>query len=209
MHITVFGAGGKVGQQVVRLALKHGHSVTAFVHRETEFPHHTYLTLYQGDIHNPQAVYKALRGSDAVISALGSWGTPTKDILSVGMQSIIPAMQQHGIRRIITVTGADTRSAGDDVSRLHRLIHGILAVGAKKVLRDSEKHISMLKASNLDWTVLRSPVMLEFGNPSKYRLSPVRPAPWQLVHRESVARCLLTEAERPENIHAAPYIIRS
>ena len=208
MHITIFGAGGNVGRLLVKAALGHGHSVTAFVHGEPRFPHHPYLTLHRGDIHDPQSVAKAMRGSDAIISALGSWGTPKKDILSSGMQSIIPAMQQQGIQRLVSLTGADARVSGDEISRLHRITHAALTLFASKVLRDSEEHIRLLRASGLDWMVIRSPIMNDFGNSATYHLVSTRPLPWQTIHRASVVRCMIDEVERPRHSCTAPYISR-
>src|SRR4051812_21694445 len=101
MHLVIFGASGKVGRIITQKALKNGHSVTAFVHNHADFPHHPMLTIYRGDIRDPASVAKAIKGADAVISALGSWGTPTKNILSEGMRVIIPAMEAQGIRRIV------------------------------------------------------------------------------------------------------------
>lgn len=208
MRLTVFGANGKVGSLIVKMALRHGHSVTAFVHSESNLSHHPYLTIHRGDIRVLSDVERALSGSQAVISALGSWHAPTKDILSSGMENIIPAMKKRGITRIVSLTGADARTPGDTLSRLHRLSHFAISLFAPKVLRDGEKHIRMLYNSGLDWTVVRSPVMVEFGNPAHYRLSSVRPAPWAIIHRTSVAMSMLDAAERSRNINEAPYISR-
>ncbi|MDB5182173.1 MAG: NmrA family protein [Candidatus Saccharibacteria bacterium] len=209
MHITVFGANGKVGRLVVKTALGHGHSVTAFVHSNSSFSHHPHLTIYRGDIHNPQSVSKAISGADAVVSTLGSWHAPRKDILSSGMQTIIPAMQQYGVRRIVSLTGADARMSGDEMSRWHRITHACLFLFARKVLRDAEEHIRLLQASHLDWTVIRSPVMIEFGDPKKYFLDTLRPMPWHTIHRKSVVESIIMEIEQPSASSTAPYICRA
>jgi putative NADH-flavin reductase len=209
MHITVFGANGKVGRLVVKTALGHGHSVTAFVHSSSSFTHHPHLTIYRGDVRNPQSVSKAISGTDAVVSTLGSWHTPRKDVLSSGMQAIIPAMHHYGIRRIVSLTGADARMSGDEKSRWHRITHACLSLFARKVLCDAEEHIRLLQTSGLDWTVIRSPAMLEFGDPKKYRLDTVRPMPWHTIHRKSVVDSIIREIEQPSTSSAAPYICRA
>ena len=93
MRITIFGANGRVGHLVVEGAMDAGHDVTAFVHHESKFPKNTKLKVVQGDIHDAKDVARAVKGADVVISALGSWGTKRKDIVSSGMANIIPAMQ--------------------------------------------------------------------------------------------------------------------
>lgn len=208
MHIAVFGANGKVGRLVVEKALGHGHSVTAFVHSSSPFSHHPLLTVFKGNVLVVSDVQRSLQGADAVISTLSSWGTPTKNILTKGMQNIIPAMQEQNIRRIVSLTGADAQASGDALSRIHRLSHFGISILAGKVLRDGEEHIRLLQMSDLDWTVVRSPIMNELGNPKSYQLVTTRPLPWQTIHRASVAQCLVESVETTQHIQASPFITR-
>lgn len=206
-HITVYGANGKVGSLVVQGLLERGHSVTAFVHRSNGLVASDKLRIVEGDIHDTAAVDNALEGSDAVISALGSWGTPTKDILRSGMSGIIPAMQRRGIKRIISVTGAEARAHGDVLSFVHRIAHLGAAVAARKILVDGEEHIRQLEAGDLNWTVVRSPVMNGKGS-SRYRLTTKRPFPWQTINRQAVADALVQQLNDSHYAKSAPFITR-
>lgn len=202
-NIVIFGSAGRVGSLVTEYALADGHTVTAFVHRHHNLPEHQNLTLVQGDIYTSADVEKALKGTDVVLSILSSWGTPKKDVLSAAMANIIPAMKAQKISRIISLTGAEARAAGDALSIIHRLAHigigiGIGIVGGK-VLRDGEKHIELLASSGLDWTVVRSPIMRS-GTSQKYRLNKHRPLPWALINREAVARAIADQiADKHDN----------
>ena len=126
MRITIFGASGRVGRLVVEGALKDGHEVVAFVHHKPKFPDNPHLKIAQGDIHQTADVAKAVKDADVVISALGSWGTKSKDIVSSGMANIIPAMQDSGVKRVISLTGADARAEGDALGLVHRLTHAAI-----------------------------------------------------------------------------------
>lgn len=206
-HVTVYGANGKVGSLVVQALLERGHSVTAFVHRSNGLVASAKLRIVEGDIHDAAAVDSALEGSDAVISALGSWGTSMKDILSSGMSGIIPAMQRRGIKRIISVTGAEARAHGDTLSLLHRLAHLGANLIARKILVDGEAHIRQLEASDLDWTVIRSPVMNGKGS-SRYHLTTKRPFPWQTINRQAVADAMVQQLNDSHYAKSAPFITR-
>src|SRR4051812_5760179 len=105
MKVTVFGANGKVGQLLISSLLKDGHEVVAFIHKKNNLPKNPKLKIVKGDIYNKEDVEKALRDSQAVLSALASWGTPRKDVLSAAMKKIIPAMQKTGIKKIVSLTG--------------------------------------------------------------------------------------------------------
>lgn len=197
MKLLVFGANGNVGSKVVKLALSRGHRVLAFVHGDSKLAPNKRLTILKGDIYDKDTVSKAVQQADAVISALGSWGTPNKDILTKGMEHIILAMERAGIRRIVSITGADARAKGDKNTFLHTLSRSILLLVNGKILIDGERHIELLEASNLDWTVVRSPIMNEKGK-TGYKLTTNRPFPWQIVDRQAVAVALidLIEARR-------------
>lgn len=210
MRITVFGAGGKVGRLVVKGALDAGHDVTAFAHHDPKFAKDPRLTVVRGDIHDPEDVVKAVKGADAVISALGSWGTETKDIVSAGTANIIPAMEAAGAGRVISLTGADARAEGDRLSLMHRLTHAAIQVTPpRKILADGERHIRLLERSGLDWTVIRSPIMNERGDRGSFRLGTGRPAPWATVNRHSVALAMLHLLDTDKYSRQAPFITRA
>jgi putative NADH-flavin reductase len=212
MHITIFGAGGQVGRLCVRQALSSGDEVVAFVHSKPKFEDHQNLKIIEGDVHNRLDVNKAIEGSDVVISALGSWGTPNKDILSSAMRNIIPAMSVNNMTRIISLTGTAAKVDGEPSSFMQSISHLIIAnmpiKGANKVIRDGEEHIKLLHLSALDWTVIRASVMNNSGDPSKYAIGPGRPKPWSTINRKSVALSMLELAKNDKEIGRSPYISR-
>lgn len=207
MRITVFGASGKVGRQVVQLALGDGHQVKAFVHSNNPFEPQGGLSVVKGDIHDEVAVQEAVQGSEAVISCLGSWHTKSKDIVSSGMRTIIPVLEVGGPTRLITLTGGGAIWEKDKPSMFDRLSHRLLSIGAGKILYDGEEHLRMLSASKLDWTAIRSPVMTN-GQASGYKLVIDLPPPWALIPRATVARCLVNQLSTRENLRSAPVIRR-
>ncbi|MDQ6660716.1 MAG: NAD(P)H-binding protein, partial [Chloroflexota bacterium] len=69
MKLTIFGATGRTGLQLVQQALEAGHGVVALVRTPAKMPiQHERLTLMQGDAMNPADVEKAVQGADAVLS---------------------------------------------------------------------------------------------------------------------------------------------
>ena len=206
MKVIVFGANGKVGSLVTDTLLQAGHEVRAFIHNDSSLHEHPNLEIIAGDIYEAQQVQDAIQGVDAVISALGSWGTPKKDILTVGMRHIIPAMQVHGVRRIISLTGAEARAYGDELSLLHRLNHRAIGFLAGKVLEDGEMHIQLLEDTDFDWTVIRSPIMKSSGSPKAFVLSNKRPKAWQRINRAAVANAMVGQLADTQYIQQAPFI---
>lgn len=209
MQITVFGANGRVGRLVVEEALKRNFTVRAFIHGNNPLTKNDNLQIIKGNIYNKNDVIMALDGSDSVISALGSWGTPNKDILSEGMKNIIPAMHNLNMNKIISLTGTGCKSSHDTPSILHSLNRLPLLVVAPKVLRDAEKHIKLLEESRLEWTILRSPVMNDAGNPRSFKITKKIPPPWAKINRKAVAIAMLDLLENSAETKKAPFIARS
>ncbi len=203
--IVIFGAAGRVGRLLVEYALADGYAVTAFVHRHHRLPDHPSLSIVRGNIYNDDDVQRAIKCADMVMSALSSWGTKKKDVLSTAMTSIIPAMQKHGVTRIVSLTGAEARAAGDHLSTIHRFAHFGIGIIGGPVLRDGEHHIKLLEQSDLDWTVIRSPIMRANTNQS-YRLSLDRPFPWALINRPVVARAMVDQLSDDTHLRQAPFI---
>ena len=208
MKIIVFGANGQVGSLVVDELIKQDYEVVAFIHGKNNLPKNNLLTIFKGDIYNSENVSSAMKGCDVIISALGSWGTPKKDILTSAMKNIIPEMKEQKIKRIITLTGADALASKEKPTIAQKITRPIFTVLAKNILEDGENHIALLENSELDWTVVRSPVMNNIGNPKKFYLSNNPPNPFRTINRRSVAIVLTNQITDTAFIHQAPYIYR-
>lgn len=206
MQIVVFGANGKVGSLVVEKLLNDGHFVRAFVHSGSQLPKHKNLQILKGDVKDVESVNNALDGANAVISALGSWGTPTKDIVSTGIRSIILAMQAHNITRVISLTGSGARDLYDKPSLLDRMSCWAIRIAARKIVDDGESHIAQLRKTKLAWTVIRSPLMKNSSRQRSFILSKKSPPPWAAIVRDDVASAMVELVTNNEWRQAAPYI---
>lgn len=205
MKVIVFGASGKVGRLIVSELVKRGYRITAIVFKEDNMEFPKGVRVLQLDVHDELLVREAIKGHEIVISALGSWGTKTKDVLSAGMKSIIPAMKHWNIRRIISLTGADSRFSEDQPPLTSRLARPVLKLIAPKILADGEKHIQLLAESTLQWTVIRSPIMKD-GDIQAYKLNNHGCNVWESITRASVVKAMADEIENDQHIRQAPIL---
>ncbi len=73
MKLTLFGASGRTGLQVVEQGLAAGHEVRAVVRDRTAFPdERDGLEVVVADVMDSGAIVEAVRDRDAVISAIGT-----------------------------------------------------------------------------------------------------------------------------------------
>jgi len=158
MIITVFGASGNVGKQVVHQGLRLGHTIKAFgrnieslIDRDLKS---TKLQAVKGYIFDEEDVLKAIQGSDAVISVLGGAFDGTDKTRSLGMKNIVAAMKTAEVKRIVALGGLGVLNADEDSYILDKPGY---PEEYKPVGREHLLAFEHLKASNLDWTFVCSP----------------------------------------------------
>jgi putative NADH-flavin reductase len=71
MKLTIFGATGGTGKQLIEQALAAGNEVVAFARTPSKInTSHEHLAIVRGELADPAAIERAIRGADAVISML-------------------------------------------------------------------------------------------------------------------------------------------
>jgi len=159
MKILLLGATGGTGREIVREAGAQGHSVVALVRSKAKASDLAGVELVEGDARDAQALARALEGCAGVISSLGTPISPFREVtlLSVATRALVQAMESRNVRRLVCITGL---GAGD--SRGHggfffdRLFLPLLL---RKVYDDKDRQEAIVRASNLDWVLVR-PVVL-------------------------------------------------
>jgi putative NADH-flavin reductase len=155
VKVLILGATGSLGRHLVSQALARGHEVTALVRDPSKLDiAHERLRILRSDALDPAAVDAAVRGQDAVILSLGRRGhrTPTT-LFSDATRILITAMQKHGVRRLVAITGI---GAGD--SRGHggflydRIIFPFIV---KNTYADKDRQEELIRRSSLDWVIVR------------------------------------------------------
>jgi len=168
MKISIFGASGMVGKELVKQALNKGHEVTAFGRNVySAFTEKENLHLVQGALFDENQVYDALKDSDAVLSALGGSLDGTDKTRSLGMKYITSAMKRAGVQRIIAVGGKGSLNVPDDEDIIMNSPHfpkQFLAVG-----KEHYKAFEYLKDSALMWTFIGAPDLIAAGPTGSFR----------------------------------------
>ncbi|HEY2057459.1 MAG TPA: NAD(P)-binding oxidoreductase [Amycolatopsis sp.] len=169
MIITVLGANGRTGVELVRQVIEAGHPVHAVVRRAESLPPRAGLEVFAGDVTDPAVVAKAPQGIDAIVSALGSLKTP---LTTPAVRAVIEASESTGVKRFVL------RSAY--VVLRDRLRPGLkLAsrLNMKTAIEDKTAGESLLRSSDLDWTSAYVSTLTDRPGTGRLReVSPARPA---------------------------------
>ena len=160
MIITIFGATGKVGKRLVSLGLMQGHFIKAFGRNvfNMGYPENKDLNLISGAVFDEESVFNAIKGSDAVLSALGGGIDGRDKTRSLGMSKIVAQMEKAGVKRIIAVgnMGILDTTNNEMIMESSDYPKEFLAVG-----KEHFEAFEILKNSSLDWTIVAPPDLIE------------------------------------------------
>ncbi len=168
MRLTVIGASGGIGRELVRQGLDAGHEVTAVV-RESAGSTAAIrdwervpaggpgrLQVAVVDALSADALAGAVSGRDAVAVAIGPRGrTSDPTINSRGVRAVVRAMRATGVRRIVAVSAAPLFADGPLVYR--KVARPLLWAGFRRHYEDLVRMEQVLAESGLDWTTMRPP----------------------------------------------------
>ena len=159
MNVTVFGAGGKTGSLVVERALAAGHNVTLFVH-DASTPQPARVRVLACDAEDANAVRHAVKGSPAVVDALGG-KTPYKEteLESTAAHNIVSAMQAEGVRRLVVVSMLGVGDSKEQSPFWYEyLMQPTFLRGADK---DKTGMEDAVKTSGLEFVIARPPLLTD------------------------------------------------
>jgi hypothetical protein len=89
--------------------------------------------------------------TDAVLSALGHTKTSSKDVLTEGTKNVVAAMNRHGVRRLVYLTGTGVRDPKDEPKLVDRVIGSLLKLLQRDLLEDSIRQARVIRESDLEW----------------------------------------------------------
>ncbi|WP_316823614.1 NAD(P)-dependent oxidoreductase [Pedobacter gandavensis] len=109
MKVSLIGASGFVGAQLLTELLNRGHEVTGIVRTAANVKEkNALLTVKAVDVLNVKDLSEAIKGADAVISAFNAgWTNPNLyDDFIAGSEAIQQAVKDAGVKRLIVIGGA-------------------------------------------------------------------------------------------------------
>jgi putative NADH-flavin reductase len=205
-RVLIVGATGGTGRQLVAQALERGLAVTALVRNPSDLRvEHRRLTVVQGDVLDAASVEVAMRGQEAVISALGHkrYFYPTR-ILSEGTANILRAMETHRVRRLVCETSL---GIGDSAGRMGvYYTFFVIPLILPLYFWDKTRQESVIAASNVDWVIVRPGALTNGARRGRLRHGRrVGSFLWTVrVPRADVAGFMLDQLASNSYVRAAP-----
>jgi putative NADH-flavin reductase len=216
LKLTIFGATGGIGRQLLEQALVAGHEVTVVVRDPQKLsPSRDGTRVVTADLSTarPVVLEAAVAGANAVLSGVGPRAMTKAGVAEQGTRAIVDAMRATGVRRIVVVSAAPistmaspgrpnppSRDPGEGL-----FMGNLLTPFAKTVMHERYVDLALmedlLRASDLDWTIFRPPRLTNRRLTGSYRTAFGRNLRGgALISRADVAHAMLAAVEQPETI---------
>jgi putative NADH-flavin reductase len=205
VKVLIIGATGATGQILMGEALAQGHEVTALARNPSAVaPEDHRPRVLQGNALEASSVEAAVAGQDAVLSALGTRSTRPTTLFSESTSNVISAMRQHGVRRLVCITGIGTGESKGHVGFLYDRI--ILPFVLKNVYEDKDRQEDAIKQSDLDWVIVRPARLTDEPAKGEYRIFLRGSYTAKRISRADVAAFMLTQLTDDTYVRKMPVI---
>jgi len=193
MKLAIFGATGGTGIELVKQALERGHAVTAFVRNPARLADMgDNLTFVSGDIHDLASVERCIQGQDAVVCALGARDLKGSKIRTEGTVNIINAMKKHNVKRLLVISAMGVGESWNSLSLINKFFFAALMKSTRK---DHEGQEAAVKASGLEWTIIRPSGLTNEPRTGVYNVGENIHSKTSQIARADVADLTLNELE--------------
>lgn len=205
MRITVIGATGGTGLQLVQQAAAAGHDVTAAVRNPGVAPREwSGVRVVKADVADAHSLKEAVAGSDTVLSALGNRRGSHAPICGPSAAAVVHAMTDAGSRRLVVISAGGMHIDDGDSPLLRHLLKPALQRVLREDYADMAEMERVVSASELDWTIIW-PVRLTDGpRTSRQRSQIGRNLRGGLsISRADLADAILKTIDNPETVRSS------
>jgi uncharacterized protein YbjT (DUF2867 family) len=207
--IALIGATGMAGRYILQSALEQGYPIKVLARTPEKLGAlESRIEIVEGDARDPEAIARLVRDSDVVITALGpvkADGGAARMISTASTDNVINAMEEAGISRYIIVSGAAVVVPGDQRNFTGWWMRQLVRLRLGDVLADKQGEYELVAGSDLEWTLVRCPLIDSQPYISSPRVSLLTPDSFHLRAGE-LADFIVREIEAPSFLKQAPFL---
>lgn len=206
-NILILGGTGHLGKVLVKLLLDKNYSVVVLVRNAKKLNlKHKNLTVIQGNVVDANDLSIALSGVAVVVSVLGHGFRTGFPIQEKTIAKLFPLMEKNKIKRFITVTGAGLKVKGDPDSFIANISEKLFYFIDPYRMSDAKNQQLVIDKSNLDWTVVRTPIHNDKENENIEHVGLTQPPLWKTISKVAISKFIIKCIEENHYIKKAPII---
>jgi putative NADH-flavin reductase len=165
--IAVLGGTGKAGKYLVKALLDQGYHLKLLLRdAEKSTIHSPLIEIVVGDARNYESILDLLDECQVVISTLGQ-PKGELSIFSQATQNILRAMNECHTQRYIVITGLNVDVLEDNKSSQTKFATEWMKNNYPETTFDKQLEYNILSQSNINWTMIRLPLIEQTDEKSK------------------------------------------
>jgi putative NADH-flavin reductase len=209
--VALFGLTGKTGSIIAKKLLTKNYHVKALVRNPLNVSLYSKdLTILKGDVLNESEVKETIRDTDAVITVIGHVKGCLPDLQTLAIKNLLKMMDELNIRRLIDLTGGGVSGEGDNPDLIDRTVTFIMknlaGKGMKDRFADGDSHVRLIRSTDLDWTIVRAPVLIPRPAKGKTSIGSVGHISGYSLRYEDLADEIINILENNLFVRQLPYI---
>ncbi|CAH0138106.1 MULTISPECIES: NAD(P)-dependent oxidoreductase [unclassified Pedobacter] len=210
LKIALIGATGKAGIYILKALLAQQFKVKTLIRNPEKLQiHHASLEIVIGDVKDTETVHALIEGCDIVVSALGM-GQPAseKTIFTQSTGNILKAMEAIHLKRYIVITGINVDTPADKKDAKPQFATQWMYDNYPVSTADKQKEHDLLTESDLDWTLIRLPLIMQTDEQTPVGTSVVN-CDGEQINAANLAQFIVEQLEGTTFIKQAPFIWNS
>lgn len=203
--IAIIGGTGKAGNYLVKELLKQGFHLKLLLRNPESLKIKSpYIEIVKGDARNYGDVHALVKDCQAVISTIGQPKGETP-IFSDATRNIIQALSHLNISRYISATGLNVDTPIDKKGPKIKMATDWMKVNYPKTTLDKQVEFEVLSNSNINWTLVRLPLIEQTDQRGKVIVS-LEDCPGERISSTDLACFLIAQLSDDTYIKKAPFI---
>lgn len=208
MKIAILGSTGFVGKVLLRKALEKGFQVKTLVRDPTKLgKYKDQVEFVSGNASQTDKLEETIAGTGVVLSTLPPIGNPNEpERCAKAMEDVVAILERNAIERFIHIGGAAHGGGANENWTLDRRILKLyLSIVYKRGLIAKQLEWEVLRKSNLEWTLVRPPKVIE-EKPQGHVVADEKNLASTQVNVEDLAEFMLDQVNSEQWIDQAPLV---
>lgn len=203
--IAVIGGTGKSGKYLVKQLLSQGFHFKILLRNPENFEIKSPLVeIVKGDAKDYNSIYFLIDGCQAVISTLGQ-PKGESPIFSRATKNVLQSMNEFNIHRYILTTGVNVDTAFDKKGLKAEFATEWMKTNYPQTTADKQNEYNILSGSNVDWTLVRLPLIEQTDGRSQISVS-LEDCPGDKIGATNLAYFLIEQLSDDTYIKMSPFV---
>jgi putative NADH-flavin reductase len=205
IKIAVLGGGGRTGKYLVTNLIDRGFQIKLLLRKPEEFQIKSPLIeIIKGDATDPEAISNLVQGCHAIISTVGQ--RPGEPLVATrAVTNVLEAMNKLEINRFISLAGINVDTPFDKKGKETSLATEWMKANFPEIQADRQKAYSILSASELNWILVRVP-LIEFLESSGELAVSLEDCPGNKISAGNIADFLVAQLTDETYFRKSPFI---